>query len=133
LRAGLAAGTLAAICSVLAFNALVGLVGAASVLATAPWAREVPARVVADQRHLVPLVASVLEVVPVGAAWGAVYGRWGEPLLGRLVPGDAARGIAFSTIPWGLTVAAVILITAVDDLDVLVHTPVQAFHPATLG
>jgi membrane protein DedA with SNARE-associated domain len=133
LRAGLAAGILAALCSALAVNALAGLVGAAAALATQPWAQAAPAQVVADQRRLVPLVASVLVFALVGASWGAAYGRWGEPLLRRLVAGDAARGIAFSTVPWALIVAAVILMTDQDDVGALVVALVQAFQQVTFG
>jgi membrane protein DedA with SNARE-associated domain len=133
LRAGLLAGTLAAVCSALAVDALAGMGGAASALAVAPRAQTGPAGVVADDGRLVLVVAIVLVVALAGAGWGAVYGRWGEPLLRRLVAGDAARGIAFSIVPWTLVVGAVILIAGVGAAGALVVALVQALQQATFG
>jgi hypothetical protein len=75
----------------------------------------------------------VLAVGLVGAVWGALYGLWAEPILARILAGDAARGIIYSLAPLALVVGSVWLVAGVDDVGALLVAFVQALQQATFG
>jgi hypothetical protein len=133
MRAGLLAGTLASICAALAFNTLNGLVGAVSVFVALPAVQEAQARVIADQRRFAPLIVGALAFVVIGAGWGILYGRWGEPFLRRAISADALRGLAFAVMPWAVAAVTVVAVADVDTLGALMIAVVQAAQQATFG
>lgn len=132
-RAGFVAGALAAICSVLLFTTFIGLLGAVVDIAPTAVIRDVVQRFAAQEQRLVPMLISTLVLAVVGAIWGGVYGRWGEPIARRVIESDAAQGIVFAFILWAVATAALLPFMDITTAEAIGIALVEAIQYATYG
>lgn len=136
-RAGFVAGALAAVCSVLLFTTCIGLLGAITDIAPTAAIHDVVRRFAAQEQRLIPVLISTLVLAVVGAGWGGIYGRWGEPIARRVIESDAAQGIVFAFILWAVATASLLPtmdITISEAIGIAVVQVVQyAMYGAVLG
>ncbi|HEY3079283.1 MAG TPA: DedA family protein [Chloroflexota bacterium] len=132
-RAGLLAGAVAAVSAALALNVLFGLLGALAAIAPSLLTEETLRRFPGEERRLLPFLVGIVVFVLVGAAWGGVYGRWGEPIARHLTRTDALRGIAFALVLWGLALWALAPNLDLTTAETLVFTAVQSAQHLTYG
>ena len=106
--AGFVAGALAAVCAVLLFTIFVGVLGVIADLAPTVAIHDLVQRFVAQEKRLIPVVISTLILAVIGAGWGGIYGRWGEPVARGFVGSDVARGIVFAFFLWAGATASLL-------------------------
>ena len=132
-RAGLLAGAVAAVSAALALNGLFGLLGVLAAIAPSLLTEETLRRFPGEERRLLPFLVGIVVFVLVGAAWGGVYGRWGEPIARHLARTEALRGIAFALALWGLALWGLAPNLDLTTAETLVFAAVQSAQHLTYG
>ena len=132
-RAGFFAGALAAVCAVLLFTTLIGLLGVVADVAPNVVTHEVAQRFAAQEQRLFPVLVSTLVLAVVGAGWGGIYGRWGEPIARGIIGADAVRGIAFAFVLWAVATATLLPTMDITTNEIIGIAVVQVIEYVTYG